>query len=84
MLSCRNRSDCQNWKKRNILSLNLSYIPNEARICSAQFKEEFLNRTNPSKIRLRPNALPFKIEEEEEVCCIYNSVEKYRLQQIKL
>lgn len=50
----------------DILGLNLSQIPNGARICSAHFKEESLDRTNLSKIRLRPNALPFKAEEERE------------------
>nr|XP_012231255.1 PREDICTED: LOW QUALITY PROTEIN: uncharacterized protein LOC105677298 [Linepithema humile] len=98
---CKNRSDCQNWKKQlnipkvtfhrlsilfkifycvffsfpknstirnlwiDILRIDQS-ISSSARICSAHFKEESLDRTNPSLIRLRPNALPFSSEEKQE------------------
>jgi len=48
------------------LHLDQTSIPSSARICSAHFKEESLDRTNLSLIRLRPNALPFSREETQE------------------
>ncbi|XP_067208102.1 THAP domain-containing protein 1-like [Linepithema humile] len=78
--SCKNRSDCQNWKQGNrknvkitfhkfpknpttramwleSLGINLSSIPNTARICSAHFDEKFFDKTC-SITQLKPNALP--------------------------
>lgn len=48
----------------DILDLPLN-IPNSARICSDHFSKESFNDTNRLLIRLRPNALPLKVQNVE-------------------
>ncbi|XP_048513029.1 uncharacterized protein LOC125499687 [Athalia rosae] len=42
----------------NILGINLPSTPNGARICSLHFEEKSFDRSSPSLVRLKPNAIP--------------------------